>query len=73
MGRALFGEQDERVGPWVEAAKARLAQGRVKEMIQRWRCLDPRSPELIDQELTYFHNQSARMNYPAYKRKIYPI
>jgi len=36
MGRALFGEEDERVRPWVEVAKGRLRQGKIKEMIQEW-------------------------------------
>ena len=73
MGKALFGEEDERVGPWVKVAKGRLRQGKIQEMIQHWTDLDAQSPELFNQDLTYFRNQSARMNYPAYRRKGYPI
>ena len=73
MGRALFGEEGERVGPWVEGVKARLARGKVGEMIEEWRSLDAQSPQLFSKELTYFRNQSARMKYPAYRRKGYPI
>ena len=73
MGKALFGEEDERVGPWVEVVKGRLRHGKIKEMIRQWGGLNARSPELFNQELTYFSNQSARMNYPAYRQKGYPI
>jgi hypothetical protein len=74
LGRALFGEDDARVGPWVEAAKARLAQGQVKEMIKEWRSVvDPKSPKSFSQELSYFCNQSDRMNYHRYRERGYPI
>ena len=73
MGRALFGEQDERVAPWVQAAKEGLAQGKVRQMMEEWSRLDPNSPELFSQELTYFRNQSNRMNYHEYRERGYPI
>ena len=44
-----------------------------RENCRMWRGLDPRSLDLFNKELTYFRNQSARMNYPAYRRKGYPI
>jgi len=73
MGRALFGEEDERVAPWVQAAKEGLAQGKVRQMMEEWSRLNPNYPEPFRQGLTYFRNQSSRMNYHRYRERGYPI
>ena len=51
-GRGLFGEEDERVARWVQAAKEGLAQGKVRQMMQERRRLAPNCPELFSQEFT---------------------
>lgn len=73
MGGALFGEQDEQVAPWVQAAKGRMADGQMSQMLSEWETVSAKVPQLFSQELNYFRNQVGRMNYPQYRERGYPI
>lgn len=73
LGRSLWGEESPQVGPWVEAAKKGLAEGKVEELLSQWRVLQPQDTEGFTRELTYFGNQRRRMKYDEYRAAGYPI
>ena len=70
LGRSLWGEGSSQVKPWVEGAKEGLAEGKVEELLIRWRDLNPQDPEGFAKELTYFGNQRGRMKYDEYPAEI---
>ncbi|MDA0733589.1 MAG: ISKra4 family transposase [Chloroflexi bacterium] len=73
MGRSLWGEGSCQVAPWVEAAKDRLAGGKVEELLAQWRDLQAQDSEGFAKELNYFTNQRQRMKYDEYRAAGYPI
>jgi len=72
-GRALYGEGDERVAPWVAAAKARLLAGEVQGLLVDWAMVEPKDQTAWAAEQTYFTNQAARMAYDRYAAAGYPL
>lgn len=72
-GRALYGEGDPRVAGWVAAAKARLLQGAVQDLLRTWGTLTPRDAAAWAAELTYFRHQAPRMAYDQYRAAGYPL
>jgi len=72
-GRALFGEGDARVAPWVAAAGKRLREGAVQDLLAAWGEATPKQAEAFAAELTYFQNQAPRMAYDQYEAAGYPI
>ena len=72
-GRALFGEDDARVGPWVAHATARLKAGEVMVLTAAWTELHPHDRGAFAAECTYFRNQAPRMRYDEYAAAGYPL
>ena len=72
-GRALYGDGDSRVAPWVAATKARLLQGEVAALLAEWATLRPRDGTAWASEQTYFTNQAHRMAYDQYRQAGYPL
>jgi len=72
-GRALYGEADERVAPWVATAKTRLLAGKVPDLLIEWAALTPRDAAAWATEQTYFRNHAHRMAYDQYQQAGYPL
>lgn len=72
-GRALFGDGDARVAPWVADAGKRLRDGEIEDLLGEWAALAPKQAEAFAAELTFFRNQAPRMAYDQYEAQGYPI
>jgi hypothetical protein len=76
IGRLLWGEKSELVGPWVAEQKNRLWAGRLRLIFRdihtRYR-RGPLVPEGLTQALGYLFSHRHRMRYAEFRRLGYPI
>lgn len=76
VGKAMYGEGEERTRGWVEARLGQLWGGDVEGVILQLEALKPHraeAKEVVAQALSYFTHQARRMRYPKYREKGYPI
>ena len=72
-GRALYGEGDARVAPWVADASERLRGGAVQDLLAEWAAAAPQQAEAFAEEVTFFRNQAGRLAYAHDEAQGYPI
>jgi hypothetical protein len=76
LGRALVGEEESRLVPWIEERLHQLRHGKEKKVLSEIAGLKkPRGPagEVVAREQNYFTNHACRMNYQAMARRGWPI
>jgi hypothetical protein len=76
IGRAVVGEEESQLTPWMEDRLHRLRHGRETKVLAEIAALKktPKATEgLLEREQNYFANHAARMNYQSIARRGWPI
>ena len=76
LGRFLFGEGSESVGPWVEQQEPHLWAGRLRLILHDIHSRYPHgqpAPTGLAQPLGYLFSNRRRMHYAEFRRLGYPI
>lgn len=76
LGKALEGENEEKIRAWVEPRRHRLRMGGEKKVLKEIAALKPKggaSGMVVQREQEYFAGHAHRMNYRTTHRKGWPI
>ena len=76
VGRAVYGDETDKVRKWAEANRERLWEGRLSDVFRSLRNLKPATEEgreTVRTAIGYYQQNRCRMDYPAYRARGYHV